>query len=114
MPRPRRRGAHRIADGGPRRATDDAGFYGVLGVLADAAPLEDHRPRDRNADDPFVAIARPGDGGVPRAALDLPRALAAGAPHAAAVCRSRRYLFDHMDPDARAAFAPAFSECGIR
>lgn len=109
-----RRERTRIADGGPRRATDDAGFYAVLGVLADAAPLEDHRPRDRNADDPFVAIARPGDGGVPRATLDLPRALAAGAPHAAAVCRSRRYLFDHMDSDARAAFAAAFAECGIR
>jgi hypothetical protein len=102
-----------LAGAGPRRATDAAGFYAILAVLADTAPLETHRPRDPNGDDPFVTVARLG-GGVPRATLDLRRALAAGAPHALAVCRSRRYLFDHMDAEARRAFAQAFSECDIR
>lgn len=109
-----RRERTRIADGGPRRATDDAGFYSILGVLSDSGPLENHRPRELNTDDPFVSVSRPGGGAVPRAELDLPRALASGRSHERAVCRSRRYLFDHMDGEARRAFAQAFAECGIR
>jgi hypothetical protein len=50
---------------------------------------------------------------VPRAHLDLAAALAAGKAHAIAVCWSRRYLFDHMDADARRAFSQAFSDCGL-
>jgi hypothetical protein len=119
------------SEGGPHRSTDRAGFYAMLSVLGDAAPLETHRPRDTNVDDPFVEVscgadtaslvntrggARytcPGDR-VPVARLNVAKAIEAGQPHAAAVCRSRRYLYDHMDVAARAAFAPSFTACGIR
>jgi hypothetical protein len=93
-----------------------------------SSPLEQHRPRDLNADDPFVSVhcatlamtpVQIGstyscvDGSVPLARLDLARGLAFGRPHELAVCDSRRYLFDHMDDSARNAFAAAFAECGI-
>lgn len=109
-----RRERTQISEGGPHRATDGAGFYSMFAVLGDEAPLEDHRPRDLNADDPFMTLTRADRGAVPRARLDFARALASGRDHERAVCRSRRYLFDHMDDDAREAFAHAFSECGIR
>lgn len=98
---------------GPRRATDGAGFYSTLAVLSDSAPIERHRPHDLNAEDPFVSIERAGDDAAPVARLDFARALASGRPHEQAVCRSRKYLFDHMDDAARQAFAKAFAECGI-
>jgi hypothetical protein len=121
----------RYTEGGPRRATDRAGFYVILSVLADAAPLENHRPREANVDDPFVTVSCGEDEAslvttdtgprytcpddrVPFARMDVARALAAGQPHAGAVCSSRRYLHEHMDDEARAAFAPSFAECGIR
>jgi hypothetical protein len=115
----------------PRRATDASGLYGPQTVLADAAPTETHRPRDRNVDQPFVAVACHGgsavledhgrgarrwvcaDGSVPVATLALHHALAAHDPHAAAVCGSRQYLFDHMSAAARQPFAAAFRACGI-
>jgi len=125
---PERAARTRAAERGPRRATDGAGFYGVLDALADAAPLEGHRPRELNGQDPFISVscgsvvapkrdadggfACP-DGGLPVARFDLARARAESHPHALAVCRSRRYLFDHMDGAARAAFEAAFTECGI-
>jgi hypothetical protein len=108
-----RRERTQISEGGPHRATDGAGFYSILAVLTDEGPLEDHRPRDLNAGDPFIAMARPSRGAVPRARLDLPRALATNRDHERAVCRSRQYLFDHMNDDARRAFAEAFAACGI-
>ena len=116
----------RRTEGGPRRATDRAGFYVPFSVLRDDAPLEEHRPRDLNADDPFVVVScgdqaasrvgeafRCADDDVPVGHFDLGRALAAGDRHAVAVCRSRRYLHDHMDHQARAAFASAFTSCGL-
>jgi hypothetical protein len=86
----------------------------MLDVLSDAAPLEDHRPRDLNAGDPLVTITRATSDAVPRARVDVPRALVSGRPHELAVCRSRRYLFNHMDDGARRAFAAAFADCSIR
>jgi hypothetical protein len=121
----------RISEGTPRRPTDSAGFYVILSTLSDSAPLESHRPRELNADDSFVTVRcgssaaslvntgrgqeyRCEDDQVPVARLDLSRALSAVDPHALAVCRSRRYLYEHMDEAARTAFAPAFVGCGIR
>ena len=49
----------------------------------------------------------------PEGGLDVTRALAAGDERTVAMCKSRRYLFDHMDDVARAAFADAFEACGI-
>ncbi len=114
------------------RATDDDGFFVPQSVLEDAVPVETHRPRDVNAGDPFLSFECPGgraatlfddgfgarawrcdDGAVPVGVLDVKAALAARDAHAAAVCASRRYLWEHMDDRARAAFARAFLECGI-
>jgi hypothetical protein len=113
------------------RATDAAGFFVPQSVLADVLPLERHRPWDVNVGDPYLAISCPtgstpqllerGDARqltcasfeIPVARLDVRRALAAGDERTVAMCRSRRYLFDHMDEKARAAFADAFEACGI-
>ena len=117
----------------PNRATDGAGLYVIATVLADGAPLETHRAREMNVEDPFVSVTcgadgspprlvrRAGgarrydcdDGRVPYARYDLPAALASGDDHARAVCRSRAYLFEHMDVGGRAAYAGAFSACGL-
>jgi hypothetical protein len=128
------RGA-RDATGGalPNRATDGAGLYVIATVLADGAPLETHRAREMNVEDPFVSVTcgadrsaprlvrRAGgarhydcdDGSVPYGRYDLPAALARDDDHARAVCRSRSYLFEHMDPTGQAAFASSFSVCGL-
>jgi hypothetical protein len=114
----------------PNRATDGNGLYTLATVLSDSAPLEMHRARDMNEDDPFVTVscadggaasffvrgarrhfACP-DGSVPRATLDMKRALAQGDSRARDVCRSRAYLGRHMDAEGRSAFAEAFAECG--
>jgi hypothetical protein len=113
------------------RATDENGFFVPLSVLTDESPLERHRPWDVNADDPFLDVMCPSGGKarlaqmnsrrqfacpdfeIPLGRLDFARALAAGDGHAREVCRSRRFLFDHMDQSARAAFAHAFAECSI-
>jgi hypothetical protein len=116
--------------GSPNRASDDGGLYAIQTVLADEAPLERHRARDMNADNPFVHVTcgtddahlvRSGsrvyfdcdDGQVPVARVDVVSALAAGDPHAEAVCGSRRYLFAHLARSGRAAFSSAFAECQI-
>ena len=109
-----RRERTQISEGGPHRPTDGAGFYSILAVLTDESLLEDHRPRDLNAGDPFVTMTRPRRGAVPRARVAFVRALAAGRDHERAVCKSRRYLFDHMNDEARGAFADAFAACSIR
>jgi hypothetical protein len=117
---------------GPPRATDSSGLYQVLAVLSDAAPLDHHRPRELNVDSPYLRVdcsdgTMPrlhDDGrgarhyvcashGVPVGHVELERARQAGDARALAVCRSRRYLREHMAPDARAAFAPAFAVCGF-
>lgn len=116
---------------GVHRPTDSAGFFVPLSVLAPAVPLERHRPWDMNVDDPFLSLTCPSGGTprlvtrvplrhyacptfeVPMGALDVDRALAAGDERTLAMCESRRYLYKHMDDDARALFAGAFAECGI-
>ncbi len=114
----------------PRRATDASGFYVPQSVLFNDAPLEAHRARDINHTSPFIDIGCPDgtpakkvqdkgvhfecDGGqVPRATLRIVEALAAGDVHAKGVCRSRQYLYDHLDDAGRKVFAPRFAECGI-
>jgi hypothetical protein len=53
------------------------------------------------------------DESVPYARLDVAAALADGDSRAAAVCRSRAYLADHMDEKGRDAYRGAFNECGL-
>jgi len=113
----------------PRRETDAAGFYVPLTALHSEVAVAATRPRDLNAADPFVEIRcgeqparlvqdgdwiwyRCPDGDVPVGRRNIRAALAARDDYTAAVCRSRRYLHDHMDAAARAAFAAAFEECG--
>jgi hypothetical protein len=116
---------------GPHRPTDASGLYHVQAVLAEELPLERNRPVDANLDDPhFSARCLSGESPSVRASkgtrhLECPagevvwgryavaEALAAGAPHASAVCASRRYLFEHLDDEGRAAFSSAFVACGI-
>ncbi len=117
--------------GHPNRRTDASGLYVPLESLGDVAPVERHRPRDTNADDPYVhttcgdapaelATGRDGarryvcpGGGLPISRLDLAAARAAGDAHAQAVCASRAYLFAHLDEAGRRAFAGGFVECGL-
>ena len=118
---------------GIHRATDDDGFYVPLSVLADSMPLETHRPRDMNVDDPFLALACPSgrrpeltehddggrawicaDGGSPVGTLDVKAALAKKDARAIALCASRAYLAAHMDADGKRAFAAALAACAIR
>ncbi|MCB9736036.1 MAG: putative DNA-binding domain-containing protein [Deltaproteobacteria bacterium] len=112
------------------RGTDGSGFYVPASVLADEVPLERYRPDDPNVPAPWLAVRcddgsparyahektgrrwRCAGGEVPTARVDLAAALAAGDPHAAEVCASRRWLGDHMTPRARAAFAAALAPCG--
>jgi len=115
----------------PRRETDASGFYVPLSVLHREVAVAATRPLDLNASDPYVDVRcgvdparlvrdgdwiwyRCADGSVPIGRRDVRAALAAGDDYTAAVCRSRRYLYDHMDPAAREAFAVSFQECGIR
>ncbi|HKE18202.1 MAG TPA: hypothetical protein VKB80_25165 [Kofleriaceae bacterium] len=123
--------ASRPRSGRPNRRTDASGLVVPLATLADAAPIELHRPRDMNADDRFITTTCAGapaelrggprgarryvcaDGSLPISRLDVTAALAAGDPHAARVCASRRTLFAHLDAGGRRAFASAFRACGI-
>jgi hypothetical protein len=115
----------------PRRETDASGFYVPLSVLHSEVALAATRPLDPNAGDPYVDVRcgteparlvhdgdwiwyRCADGRVPVGRRDVRAALAAGDSYTEEVCRSRRYLHEHMDRAARQAFAASFRECGIR
>jgi hypothetical protein len=113
----------------PNRATDGSGLFVPATLLADAAPLERHRPRDLNLEDHYIRITcargaamiaadkeggrqpRCTDGGVPRATLDVAGALAVGDKHAQAMCASRRWLASRLTDKARARFTAAIDEC---
>jgi hypothetical protein len=115
----------------PRRETDASGFYLPLSVLHDEVALAATRPLELNAADPYVTVRcgeRPArlfrddegwvrfrcpDGRVPTGRRDVAAGLAAGDPYTLRVCRARRYLYDHMDAAARAAFADSFRACAI-
>ncbi len=120
------------ADGLPNRATDGSGLYHPQAVLDDETPIEASRPHDQNIGDPFIRLrCRDGrahgvrknddgslrpfcpDGSPPLARLDVRAALAAGDAHAKAVCASRRYLFEHLTVEDRAAFRGAFDACSL-
>ena len=111
------------------RGTDGSGFYVPASVLSDSATLERYHAVDPNLGAPFIrgaclsgpmhiragrAACTPSPDGreaVPRATLDLRRALAAGDPHARAVCRSRQFLFAHLDARGQRRFADVARAC---
>jgi hypothetical protein len=111
----------------PRRATDADGGYAWLMVLERQVPISTARPLDLNHRDPFVRLhcadgaqlvdvspmPRCPDGESPLAARDVVAGLAADDPYTRRLCRSRRYLWDHMDGKGRSAFAASFRECGL-
>lgn len=114
----------------PRRETDQSGFYTPLSVLNDAVALAATRPLDLNAGDPYVSVScdsgpamlareqgwiwyRCADDSVPVGRRDISAGLRDGDSYTRSVCAARRYLFEHMDQDARKAFAEAFAVCGI-
>lgn len=112
-------------------ATDGEGWFTPLAVLTHELALSTTSSfHDPSADDPFVtkrcgdepALERgvPGatyyecaDGSLPLGTRDVPAGLAAEHPYTLGLCRSRRYLYEHMEAEARAAFARAFDECGL-
>lgn len=114
-----------------RYESDSRGFFQPLTVLSDEVTVRNHRPRDLNADDPFVTVycenqpvkALTNASGArwyecakniaPVGKLDIVAALKAKDTHAQALCQARRYFFEHMDDSARAAFGAAFRECQI-
>lgn len=116
---------------GVQRGTDHSGFFVPQTLLRDDAPLESYRTHDPNADDPCVrvtcgdAVATPtttpaggkrfrcANGAVPRGRFDLDCAVRAADGHGAAVCASRRVLYDHLDEPAREHFRAAFEACGL-
>jgi hypothetical protein len=118
-----------MSDGLVRYETDAAGFFQVLTVVSDEETVRGHRDWDLNADDPFVsvwcgkkralAMIKEGrrfyecPGGFPVGRLNLVAALKAGDSHALGLCRSRRYIFEHMDEESRILLASAFAECGL-
>ncbi|MCU0675477.1 MAG: hypothetical protein MUE69_22115 [Myxococcota bacterium] len=117
-----------------RRGTDASGMHVFRYVLADRAPLETYRPRDPNADDPFVTYECAGEpvdratlvgpagttaircpnGDVPTLRYALADALDADEAHARRVCESRRALAGWMTERAREAYADALATCDVR
>ena len=115
----------------PPWATDGSGLYVPPAVLADDAPLSDTDDfDDPNEGDRYVAarcaaapatlLGRSGDlwygcadGGLPIGHRDVAAGRAAGDRYTAALCASRRYLWDRLDALGRRAFAAAFAACGI-
>jgi len=111
----------------PRRPTDSDGNFAMLMVLERETPVSTSRPVDLNHRDPFVSLhcdegvrlvsvspmPRCRDGATPIAVRDVAAGLAAGDEYTLRLCKSRRYLWDHMDGPAREAFAAAFRECGL-
>jgi len=114
----------------PRRESDASGFYVPLTVLHSEVAVAATRPLDLNAGDPFVDIhcgddparlIREGewiwyrcpDESVPVGCRNVRAGIAAGDEYTAAICRSRRYLYDNMDAAAREAFATSLEECAI-
>jgi hypothetical protein len=123
---------------GPSRATDTVGWFQPESVLRDRVPVEKHRPREMNLDDPFIKFECPSTSGgetqpatftnrkkgqkwpvcpdelTPIGVIDVKAALAKNDQHARGLCKSREALYQHMDDEARKAFASAFEVCGIR
>ncbi len=116
--------------GAVHRGTDAAGFFQVKSVLSDHAPVEAYSPIERNLSDPAIEFrcgedpAAIGDspygktvgctdGTVPIGYLDVRAGLARGDERVRGLCRSRGYLFLHLDDAARQAFREAFTVCGI-
>jgi hypothetical protein len=112
----------------PPWPTDARGLYTPAAVFASHALLSTSSSfDDPNVDDPFVAIrcaqGRPrlhGEegshwlscaAGMPVGERDLTAAMKARDDYAARTCRARRYLFDHMDDVAHAAFEPLVRMC---
>ncbi len=95
------------------RGTDAAGWFVPATVLAADVPLETWGRYDPNLADPFVRARCPSgevtlpqagkghascaDGALPRAALDVPAALAANDAHALGYCASWRHLVSHLE-----------------
>ena len=115
----------------PPWPTDGSGFYVPFAVLVDSSVLSTTSTfHDPNDVDPFVDKScdagklvmrgwRRGHfyecrgGGMPMGTRDVEAGLRAKDPYTLGVCRSRRYLHDHMDDAGRKAFAASFAACGI-
>ena len=108
------------------RGTDDSGCFQVQNILRDELPIETYFPLEQNLQDRFISFwcgqepaavehrhVHCADGSVPRGRLAVREGLLAGDEHVLNVCRSRRYLDEHLSDAARNAFQEALTECGI-
>jgi hypothetical protein len=113
----------------PLWPTDQIGWYVPQAVMLSALALSSTPSwHDPNAEDDLVASrCRSGaaarrrgtvrrwfqcdDGSVPNGIRDIIGGLADGDTYTRAVCRSRRYIFDRMSPEAKRAFAAAMDPC---
>jgi hypothetical protein len=116
--------------GSVARGTDGAGLFQIQTVLTDHAPVESYAPREQNSADPNVEVRcgsapaslektkfgsafRCPTRRVPMGYLNVSRGVQMGDARVLALCRARRYLFEHLDQPGRDAFADAFRVCGI-
>ncbi|MEJ2059715.1 MAG: hypothetical protein P8Y64_04435 [Gammaproteobacteria bacterium] len=114
----------------PPRATDASGLFVPLSVLEDWQPATHERPKDNNIHDPYVTVrcgsapaqVQQSDDSrrywcpnyrVPAGRRDIRAGLRAHDPYTKRVCAARRYLYERMLPEDRAAFATAFEVCGL-
>lgn len=108
------------------RGTDDSGCFQVQSILSDELPVESYFPLEQNLDDRFISFwcgrepaavehrhVHCADGSVPHGLLAVHDGFLAGDEHVLSVCRSRRYLSEHLSEAARAAFRTSLAECGI-
>lgn len=105
-----------------QHGTDGQGLYLLSAVFSDDGPFERYRPRNASRHDPFTHV-RCDDGEVdrqtlvcpdgrrPSGRLDVRAGRAAGDPHVARVCASRRALAARMSPASRALLAPSLEPC---
>ena len=117
-----REGQHGLVN----RGTDASGFFTPQTVLLDEIVLERYGKLDPNLDNDAVSLACPDgktltlverndrlraecpDRAVPVGRVDLH---ALNPDRSAAVCRARRYLYEHLDAEGRQIFASAIQAC---
>jgi hypothetical protein len=99
------------------RGTDHSGFFTPATVLRDAIPLESYGAHDGTLGDAAVKVVCAGgelegrecsNGVVP---IGHWTGAAAPADRVRMVCEARRYLVEHMSPEARARFESSLAPC---
>jgi len=106
------------------RRTDADGFFQIQSEFTNEQPIETYFALDSNLDYPFIELRCGNErasvaegrvycksGAVPRGQLDVRAAVTARDEHALAVCRSRAYLFAHLERVAQSEVQGSLDEC---